>query len=105
MTLSKGRLLLLAQVPEKEWRQQVVLWAKRAGWRVYWTWTSLHSPPGFPDLVLCRPPRLLFAELKTESGRLSSAQDEWLWDLGQCDQVEAYVWRPHDEKLILDLLR
>ena len=105
MPLGKGRLLLLAQLSEKDWRQQVLAWARRAGWRCYFTWTSIRSPAGFPDLVLCRPPRLIFAELKTERGRVNQKQEEWISDLGQCEQVEAYIWRPHDEDLIQEVLR
>lgn len=79
--------------------------ARLLGWRVYFTWTSLHSPPGFPDLVLCRPPRLLFVELKSEEGRLSRAQRDWLALLETIPGIEAYVWRPRDQREILTRLR
>jgi hypothetical protein len=50
------------------------LWSRsghgRDGWRRYHTWLAKHSPAGFPDEVLVRPPRLVFAELKAEAGRL-----------------------------------
>jgi hypothetical protein len=65
-------------------------------WRLFHSWTSVHSPAGFPDLVLCRPPRLLMVELKREAGKLTQAQAEWMFDLGRCEGVEAAIWRPSD---------
>lgn len=47
---------------------------------------------GFPDLVLARE-RVVYAELKSESGRLSKAQLHWLGVLNSAGQ-ETYVWRP-----------
>ena len=105
MPLTRGRLLLLEQVKEKDWREQVLTWARRTRWRCYFTWRSDHSPAGFPDLVLCRPPRVLFIELKTEGGDTSGAQDDWGWDLCQCEGVEYYLWRPHDEEQVLEVLK
>jgi hypothetical protein len=61
---------------------------------------SIHSPAGFPDLVLCRPPRLVVAELKTATGKATLAQQEWLAALGACTGVEAALWRPADWSLI-----
>jgi hypothetical protein len=44
---------------------------------------------GFPDIVAVRRGRLLIAELKSERGRLSTAQKEWLAEL---DEVANYWW-------------
>jgi hypothetical protein len=79
---------------EKAFRQQVVQLARLRGFAVYWTWTSLHSPAGFPDLVLCRPPRLIFAELKTDNARPTEPQKQWLDLLARCPGCETYLWRP-----------
>lgn len=57
---------------------------------------------GWPDLTLQRTigerKRLIFAELKTEKGKTSAAQDEWLEALEHTDDEndggECYVWRP-----------
>lgn len=49
---------------------------------------------GFPDLVLVRPPRILFAEVKVRQP-LSAEQAEWMRLLLACG-CEAYVWRPSD---------
>ena len=53
---------------EKEFQQAVRDLAKLRGWMVWCTWNSLHGPAGEPDLRMVRPPRVIFAELKTEKG-------------------------------------
>lgn len=81
-------------VREKHFLQAVRELAELCGWLCYHTWNSVHSPAGFPDLVLVRPPRLLFAELKTGRRKPTPAQQEWLRQLGDCPQVEVYLWTP-----------
>jgi hypothetical protein len=97
------------QMTEKEWQAQVVQLARLYGWRTYHTLRSQGSEAGFPDLVLVRPPRLIFAELKTDKGRLSPAQREWLADLEQvCEishTVQVDVWRPADFDRVHAILR
>ena len=46
--------------------------------------------------MLTRPPRLIFAEMKSAKGRVSEAQRDWLDDLDACPGVESYTWRPSD---------
>ena len=96
-------------IAENHLRQTVVEMAKALGWRVYTTWISVHSPAGFPDLVLVRPPRLIFAELKREPGKekgqSTSDQYEWLADLQACEGVEAFLWRPSDREQVEKVLR
>ncbi len=81
-------------IREKEFLQAVRELAELQGWLCYHTWNSLHSPAGFPDLVLVRPPRLLFVELKVGRNRTTPAQQHWLAQLGACPQVEVYLWTP-----------
>ncbi len=81
---------------EEDWEQTIEQAARLLGWLVYHTYDSRHSAPGFPDLCLVRPPRLIFAELKTEAGQLSRDQRLWLDNLAACPMVETYVWRPSD---------
>ena len=90
---------------EKEWQTQVLGLAKIYGWAHYHTWTSIKSVPGWPDLVLCRPPRIIFAELKTETGKATEAQAWWLDLLSRCDGVEVALWRPQDLGRIDEVLR
>ena len=86
---------MIRTLAEKEFRQQVVDLARACMWLVYFTWRSIHSPAGFPDLVLVRDVRCLFRELKTEKGRTTDPQDEWLAALAAAGQ-DAKVWRPSD---------
>lgn len=43
---------------------------------------------GFPDLVIAKPGRVLFVELKGSAGRVSPAQQEWI------DVLGAQIWSP-----------
>ncbi len=80
---------------EKDWTAQVVSLATMFGWKRYHTHFSKRSPRGFPDEVLVRPPRIVFAELKSDVGKLTEAQAEWLEALAACG-LETHVWRPSD---------
>jgi hypothetical protein len=72
----------------------IVQYAQWHGWRVYHSWLSVHSTPGFPDLVLCRGERLIFAEIKSLAGKVTAHQREWLDALAQGPGVLVCVWRP-----------
>jgi len=48
---------------------------------------------GWPDLVLVKGSRLIFAELKGETGDLSPEQYFWLTDL-MSTGAEVYLWTP-----------
>lgn len=89
---------------EKAWQGQVVELAGLYQWSHFHVFDSRRSDPGWPDLVLVRPPELLVAELKTDNGRLTSAQREWLGLLAACG-VETHVWRPRDFNAVHDRLR
>lgn len=68
------------------------------GWRVHHNYDSRKSTgAGFPDLVLVQrdQKRIIYAELKTERGRLSRQQAEWRDDLLAAGQ-QWYLWRPSD---------
>jgi hypothetical protein len=69
------------------------------------TWsTPLSGDKGFPDYVAVRPPRLLFAEIKSSTGRATREQIAWLEDLGESG-AESYLWHPEDFPRILETLR
>lgn len=87
---------------EREWQSQVVDAARLLGWRVYHTHDSRRSEPGWPDLALVRD-RLVMAELKTETGRVSTAQSDWLAALRDAG-VETHLWRPSDWDAVLATL-
>ena len=86
---------------EKEFQAQVVSLARTLGWMTYHTFNSQRSNPGFPDLVMVRGERVVFAELKSEKGRVSEAQKEWLAALNVLadvpgSPVKVWMWRPSD---------
>ena len=85
---------------------EVLKLAKLYGWltmhiRPAWTSKGYRTPvqgdgAGFPDLVLAKPPRVIFAELKSAGGKTSIAQKAWLLTLNACRSVETYLWQPSD---------
>ena len=83
------------QMSEKDLLQAVRDMAQVYGWMQYHTWRSIHSPAGFPDLVLVNitQHRIVYAELKTMKGIVTPAQQAWLDALRACGQ-ETYLWRP-----------
>lgn len=69
--------------------------------------TPLQGDPGFPDLVLCRAPRILFVELKRRPNKATPAQTRWLDALDNgINGVEArVVWVPEEmDGLIAELI-
>jgi hypothetical protein len=100
----KTHELIAASYTEKQWQSEVTTLAKDLGWLTYHTLRSKGSEPGFPDLVLVRGERVLFIEVKTMKGKLSSAQSFWLGALGQTT-VEVYLWRPSDIQEVGEVLR
>src|SRR5580765_6799003 len=58
------------------------------GWR-----TALQGNEGAPDLLLVGNGRVIHAELKSEKGKLSVAQECWASALSRAG-AEYYVWRP-----------
>jgi hypothetical protein len=93
------------QISETQFTTQIVSLTKMFGWRRYHTWRSINSPAGFPDEVLVRRERLIFAELKAENGKVSALQQEWLDDLARVPGLEVYVWRPSQLAEITGILR
>jgi hypothetical protein len=95
------------RVTEAAWQAQVVQLARTLGYHTYHTHDSRHSAAGFPDLVLVRGPRgprLVFAELKAEHGRVTAAQQQWI-DVLAAAGAEAHVWRPSDWDRVVEVLR
>jgi hypothetical protein len=101
---------------EREFQRQVLELAALLGWKRAhfrnsqdpggrWSTPVAADAEGWPDLTLVRPPRILFLELKTERGRLSTAQVDWMELLGRCTGVEAHVVRPSDWAKVEQLLR
>ena len=95
----------VATITERDLTGYVRDLAKLHGWRRYHTWTSIHSPAGFPDEILLRGERLVVAELKSSIGRVSTAQKEWLDAWSRIPGAEVYIWRPEHMDAIAEALR
>ena len=86
--------LLNAVIELAHWRGWMVHHDRPArtaqGWR-----TAVQGDVGFPDLVLVRGSSLVFAELKSEKGKLTAAQEKWIAELRLHGSL-VYVWKPSD---------
>jgi VRR-NUC domain len=99
---------------EASFQSVVVEVARVAGWRVAhfraaktskgWRTPVTADGAGWPDLVLVRPPRLIFAEIKSETGELRPRQTEWLDVLRLLPAAETYLWRPSDWAELVEIL-
>ena len=97
--------IVASQMTEADHLEQVKAVALMCGWRLHHTFDSGRSAAGFPDLVLVRPPRVIFAELKRQNGRVTIPQHLWFHDLDECPGVEAYIWKPSDWNEIVEVIR
>ena len=89
-------------IPERDFQATVIEYARACGWKVAHFHDSRRQvggkfvgdsdAAGFPDLVMVRDKAILFVELKSEKGRLSSAQLGWCQVL--LGAAETCIWRP-----------
>lgn len=105
----RAGVLPVAQAPgitEKAFLGAVLKIAAAQGWEAFHCHDSRKSAgPGFPDLVLARPPYALFAELKVDTP-LTLQQEHWLDVLRRVTTSEVYVWKPsHMGQIIARLTR
>lgn len=100
---------LASMMPERELQQAIEDHFRERGWFVYHARTAPGSEPGLLDLVMMRPPRVIFMELKSMKGKLDErlrysrrgnrvlpTQKEWFDGLEECPGVETYLIRPID---------
>lgn len=102
-----------SRTSEAAFQAQVVDAARIMGWRVQHSrpsqvggkWmTAITGDVGFPDLVLAhRTKGVLFAELKTDTGRLSPDQVKWR-DTLTAAGAEYHLWRPEDMMYVMKRL-
>jgi hypothetical protein len=96
--VSRGLSPLLDPPPpdasEKQFQTKVLALAEYEQWEVYHTHNSRRSQPGWPDLALVKPPSMILADLKTDTGRTTEAQEHWLELLRQVPGVRVRLWRP-----------
>jgi VRR-NUC domain-containing protein len=91
-------------ISERDFTEQLRDVAKALGYLRHHHWLAKNSSAGWPDEVLVRPPRCVYAELKSEAGKLSDMQIVWLNALAKCG-LECYVWRPSNLDAIIECLR
>jgi hypothetical protein len=87
-------MLTAKTMSHDELQENVIKLAKTYKW---WWWhdeDSRRNRAGLPDLILIRPPRLIFAELKTEKDKLRPGQAEVIDKLAAVPGVEVCIWRP-----------
>lgn len=93
------------RLSEKALMANIIELALLTGWIIFHDYDSRLNNPGFPDLVLVRGGRIVFAELKTTKGRVRPMQLVWLQALRLCPFVETYLWRPGDWPEIVEKLK
>lgn len=81
---------------EAQFQELIVETAELHGWLVYHTYNSRRSQPGFPDLILIKPPRLRAFEIKTATGKVGLMQVEWIRAFKDVEFVSADIVRPGD---------
>ena len=103
------------EISERDFQDQIIELAHIYDWTVAhfrpamkqdgsWRTAVAADGTGFPDLVLVRPPRLIFAEVKSEKGKVTSEQSSWLRNLAEAKQ-DVYLWRPSDWEGIVEVLK
>lgn len=92
----KGLQALAAAMSEDELERGMRRILKDLGLRLAYHPWKLHAKrarEGFPDWTITGPGGLIFRELKTEAGKVTPAQQEWLDALAAAG-ADAGVWRP-----------
>ena len=70
--------------------EQLAAWH---GWAAWHDYDPRKNKAGWPDLFLCRPPRIMVVECKVGRDVTSAEQREWLQRFADCG-IEAVVFRP-----------
>ena len=69
-----------------------------------WRTPTSYDGHGSPDLTLVRPPRIVFAELKSHTGKPTDRQLEWLDVLRLLPGAEVHLWSPADWDELVEVL-
>ena len=108
------------KISESDFLNTIIEYAQLRGWlcahfrsvkvqrqdgSVYYQTPVQAEGKGYPDLCLVRGDRLVFAEVKAISGRVSQEQKEWLEALTHTGKCEVYVWQPNDWDKVEDILK
>lgn len=96
----------VTQLPmsEAQFQTRILDYCRLRGLLVFHSGDSRRdTTAGFPDLVIVGRAGVIFAELKTDKGRLRPEQQTWLDRLDEAGATAA-VWRPADWPIIRDHL-
>lgn len=102
-----------ARITEADFQEKVVTLARAKGWLVHHDRRQdlgIGGDPGFPDLVLARAGVVIFAELKSNTGRQTDSQRQWLGQLAAYSEAgcgtshHVRLWRPDDWRTIQTIL-
>lgn len=102
--MTEARAAIARQLSERAFQAMVCELAGHLGYLVYHTHDSRRSQPGFPDTVMVRRQRVIYAELKSMRGRLRPEQRVWIDALRAAGQ-DVYLWRPNQWAEIEQVLR
>ena len=92
------------RITERQFQDTVLEAAQYLGWWPFHVFDSRRSNEGWPDLVLLKPPRALFLELKSELGKVSAAQCHVIEMLEDCG-FTCGVFRPSQLDELLAILQ
>jgi hypothetical protein len=94
------------QLSEAVFQAAVIELAKQHGWLCWHAYSAKKSAAGYPDLTLAKAGYpLICAELKTDTGQLTRAQQAWLAAIEGSTGVVSAVWRPAQWSEIVERLR
>lgn len=102
--MTRSNVALAEQIREEDFARTVCDLANQMGYQHMHVrrtvgrgrrWTTGTSVKGWPDYCYYGNGRLFFAELKSESGKLSYDQERVIDDL-RAAGAEVHVWRPSD---------
>jgi hypothetical protein len=101
-----GQVRVMRAMPESELQGNVIEMCRLLGYPVFQVLNSRGMSPGWPDLVILGRTRILYREIKSETGSLTPEQRR----IGQAIQSAGgdwAVWRPRDlvTRAIQDQLR
>ena len=89
---------------EKDFQAEVVRLARLNGFLVYHTHDSRRSQAGFPDLIMLKGDYQIVAELKTDKGKCTDVQADWLEAFDAVRRHRVALWRPKDMEDIIRAL-
>lgn len=125
----KAKRGTIPPINEKDWQKTVIEYAHLRGWtaahfraamtgRTYtnkrgevknvWVTPVQADGKGFFDWIFVRPPRILFVELKSDKGKLTTEQENWCRLIAICQiansEIKWGVWRPADWEMVQKIL-